>query len=357
MPTPTIGPTTDTGFPTSILGLAVHSVAGIYQLAAAGRLDGRLAAVGGYWVQYALPCPYMPHLAALDGFCYGGRFADTPEGAVNMNGPGSNVAPIAVPETANGNQLWSAGGVNGGAAMVVLIVHAADSRTWQCQPQDRNACLARLVIDSVAWVNGDAMQLNLDTSGLSAVALTLDDVIAAGVKPGEQLVTAYPLRATDVNDVDPRLLGQGSDIVWYLRALTGAPDADGISDGVVRLLSDSSSSIAAELPLVMSDEHQLARLILDSDQNSNLPSNTYPYFALLSRDTTLVGGPLGSSTTPVVLEAGDYVLRAWLADSNGQPADGPTCDASVSFDPGSLASYFATFTGASCQWSAGELHL
>ena len=356
-PSPTIGPTSDptsdTGFPSSILGLTVHSVAEINQLAADGKLDGQLAAVGGYWAQFALPCPFMPHEAVLAGFCDGGSFADTSQAAQTCCGTGT--APIATTETANGDMLWSAGGVNGHAAMVVLIVHAADSRTWQCAPVDRASCHSRMVIDSVAWVNGAATEVNPDTSALSGAAtLTIDQVVAAGVKPGEQLVTAYPLLASSLNEVDPRLIGQGPGTVWYLRVATGTPDADGVSAGLVRLVGDSSSAILTELPLVVADDYQPARVVLDSkDWNGN---GAYPRFTIGNDSTILADGDLGSSATPLSLVPGDYLVHALIATPQANPVAGPTCDLPLTLAAGDDVSFYAQFPSqGDCVWKAGSL--
>lgn len=351
-PSPTIGPPDQAGFPTSILGLAVHSVAGIHQLAAAGQLDGRLAAVGGYWAQFALPCPYMPHQPVILGFCSGGSFADTAEAALTCCGSGT--APIATLETADGDLLWSAGGIGSRAAMVVLIVHVADSRSGQCEANDRSSCLSRLVIDSVAWVNGDATSINPDTSALPDVALTVDDAVAAGVKPGEQVVTAYPLLATDLNDVEPRLLGQGSDVVWFLRVLTGTPDADAISDGAVRLVSDSSAAVVAELPLVVPDDYEPARVVLDAQGWDG--NGAYPRFTVSAGTTIVAAGDLDSSSTPLALVAGDYTVHAFIASPEANPVAGPTCDQPLTVAAGDDVAYYADFSGSGdCTWKAGTL--
>jgi hypothetical protein len=328
-------------------------VAGINQLAATGQLDGRLAAVGGYWAQFALPCPYMPHQPVILGFCSGGSFADTPEAAATCCG--SNTAPIAAPETASGQVLWSARGPNGGASAVVLIVHAADGRAGQCAADVRADCHSRLVIDSVAWIDGQATALNPDTSALPNVALTVDDVVAAGVKPGEQLVTAYPLLATGMNNVDPRLIGgRGAGVLWYLRLATGAPDANGISDGVVRLVSDSDSSIGGELPLLVAEDYQPARVILDAkDWNGN---GAYPRFTLGVDSTVVAEDVLGSGSTPLSLLAGDYVVHAFIATQQANPVAGPTCNLPLTVAAGDDLAFYAQFpTQGDCSWKAGSL--
>ena len=199
-PSPTIGAPDERGFPTSILGLPVHTVAGMHQLANVGKLDGRFVAVAGYWKQLALPCAYQPHLPVLLGYCAGGAFEDTIEAA--QGGNNRLAAPVIAPETSG--SIGSPSDVTGQPQAVVLIVHAADSRTWQCAAQDRATCHARLVIDEVAWIDGSA-------TGVAA------DVVAPGaVKPGEQIVTAFATRLQWLDEVDPRLMGLGVGTVTYL---------------------------------------------------------------------------------------------------------------------------------------------
>ena len=40
----------------------------------------------GYWMQYALPCPFLPHEAPMSGFCSGGAFSDSLADVSNYNG-------------------------------------------------------------------------------------------------------------------------------------------------------------------------------------------------------------------------------------------------------------------------------
>lgn len=354
-PAPTSTPTSTASapasegvFPATMLGLPVLTVADVDKALAAGELDGHFAAVGGYWRQYALPCPFQPHQAVIGGFCSGGQFADAAAdvdtccGSVN-----GGTVPLAVPETLNGDQLWSASSQS--AARVVLIVHAGDSRAWQCAPDPQNDCHTHLVIDDVAWVNGSATATGavISETGVQPT-MTLDQVAAAAVKSGEQLVTEYALSATHLNGVDPRFMGKGSGIVWLVRTTTAA-DAGG--DGSVRLISDADGSVIEELALKVAADYNPARLVLDSDFSGSADSS-YPHFTVLAGTSTIAEDQLGMATTPVTLESGAYVLHALMADADGKAiASGPTCDDPITPATGADVAYKASFSASTCSWA------
>ena len=323
------------------------TVADLDKALAAGQLDGRFAAVGGYWRQYALPCPFMPHQAVISGFCSGGQFADAAAAVDTCCGSANaGIVPIAVPETLNGDQLWSASSAS--AARVVLIVHAADSRAAQCAPDPQDDCHNHIVIDDVVWVNGSAtvQPTTYSESGVQP-KMTFDRVATVAVKSGEQLVTAYALSATHLNEVDPRLMGKGNGIVWLVRVAAG--DASG--DGTVRVISDADGSVVEELPLKAAADYNPARVVLDSDFSGNGDS-TYPHFAILAGTTTIADDQLGTGSTPVTLESGDYVLHAFMADADGKAiAGGPTCDDPITVVEGANVAYKASFTASACTWA------
>jgi len=349
-PTTTAAPTlppspvsTGGAFPATIMGMPVMTVAAADAALAAGQLDGRFAAVGGYWRQYALPCPFPMHMPDIYGFCSGGEFADSPQDENTSGGIGGNNVPVAMPETMNGDLLWS--DASESPARVVLIVHARDSRAWQCAPDPGIDCKQHMVIDDVAWVNGSATApgTTISESGVQPT-MTLDQVAAIAVKPGEQLVTAYALPATHLNVVDPRLLGKGSGVVWLMRTAA----IDGSGDGTIRLVSDADGSVIDALPLAVDAAYNPARLVLDS-QYSNNSADTGPHFELLDGTTVLAADVLNIGSPPLAVEAGNYVLHAYLTDAP-QPS-GPTCDQPITLATGANAAYKASFTGSTCKWA------
>jgi len=355
-PTPTVGPTTDTGLPTSILGLPVYTVAGINQLAASGALDGRYAAVAGYWAQYALPCPYMPHQPPLSGFCYGGKFGDTPESVQGAGGIDGG-APLAVMETVGGNRLWQFSAPMGGtAARVALIVHSADARSWQCEPARRADCASRLVIDRVAWADDEEVVMDQPDPNTAPadLHLTLDQVIAAAVQPGQTLVLAYPLKATRMNDVDPRFAALAQGLAWYVRVISGPADPDGIVPGVDVLVDDSNGTVISTLPLEVDAAYHPARVVLDSNGWEG-PVGTAAF--TISKGTTVVmAGDLGAQLAPLNLEAGDYTVHAFIDTPQANPVAGPTCDLEMSVAAGDDVAFYADFAGSGdCSWKAGSL--
>ena len=352
-PAPTSTPTSTASapasegvFPATMLGLPVMTVAAADTALAAGQLDGRFAAVGGYWRQYALPCAFAMHMPDIEGFCAGGKFADTAAGTDMNGGVGGDNTPVAMPETSNGDVLWS--DASDAPVLVVLIVHADDSRSWQCAHDPNINCRQQMVIDDVAWVNGPS--LSIVDSGPSAVSpkLSLDEVVSAGVKPGEQLITAYPLLATSLSDVDPRLMGKGSGIVWLVRVAQPVSGSDQTAAGTVRLISDADGSVVDELPLAVAADYNPARLVLDSQYSDN-SADTDPHFQLLDGTTVLADDLLNIGTPPIAVDAGDYVLHAYLTGAP-QPS-GATCDQPITLAAGADAEYKTTFTGSTCKWA------
>jgi len=333
--------------------MPVLTVSAASQLANAGKLNGRMVAVGGYWAEAFLPCPFKSHAALLEGFCYAAGFADSPDAAVAMTqNTASSFAPIAGPETEGTGELNS-GQSQDSPAAAVLILHGDDSRVWQCTPNEQRACQRRLVIDRVAWVNGAAIDLTGQNTDLSPT-LTLLQVSAAGVRDGDQLVTAYLLAATSLNDVDPRFLGSASDLVWYVRAATGSPDADGVIDAVARLVSDASSEVVAELPMVVADDYRPGRLVLTSDDRiAGGNDSSYPRYAVMSGEVPVALDFLGSGSTPLAIGPGDFTVKAFRTDQDGAVVNGPECDLPITVESASDSAYTATFTQDRCTWSEG----
>ena len=354
-PTPTVGPTTDTGLPTSILGLPVHTVAGMHELAASGALDGRMAAVAGFWTQEALPCAFMRHSPAVLGFCNGGRFADT---AAELQTGSGGTAPIIVPETVGGSLLWQqAGPTAGAAARVALILHAADSRSWQCAMPDRRTCASNLIIDRVAWANG--AELGIDqpdpNTAPANLHLRLDQVITAAAGPGDTVVLAYPIDAGSLNDVDPRFVGEGQGNVWYVRLISGPPDADGIAPGKDVLIDDATGAVVTTMPLSVDPSYGPARVTIDTDGQVPGPLGQARFW-VSAEGAVVAHGRLDSSLAPLALEPGDYTVLA-LGDTGAIMASPklPQCSLDLSVAAGDNVAFYADWPGgADCTWKEGE---
>lgn len=305
--------------------MPVISVSKMHELASSGALDGRFAAVGGYWMQYALPCAFQPHVAPMSGFCAGGLFADNKADVASYNSSAGS-APLVMPETNSADELQTATGNE--PAAVVLIVHRQDARSWQCQTDSRSACAQNLVIDRVAWINGS------DTTQAASPA----NLVAAG----EDLITAYRLEATSMNDVDPRFNGEASGQVWYGRTAYGEADANGTRAGVTREVVVATSAIADERTLAVSDKYVPGRVVLDVSQPNPQTASPTPQFSVLDGTTEVVAGDLGMQTPPITLYAATYTLKA--------AAGSISCSDQISIDPSSDVSFYAKFSKNGCEW-------
>jgi len=314
------------------------TVAAMHALAAQGKLDGRFAAVGGYFMQYSPPCLYQPHLAAISGYCDGGAFSDNQVDVETSNGSAA-VAPLVMHETAGADDLQSATG--NGPAAVVLIVHAADARSWQCSPDQRADCAKNLVIDRVAWINGSEIRLVPAPTNL--------------VAPQEQLVTAYQLNATTMNDVDPRFNGEATGQVWYARTAYGPVDTDGTVGGVTREVKVATSAIVDERTLAVSDKYTPGRVVFDVAESAYSQPPASPQFRVSDDTSEYVEGALDNQTPPVALFPSTYTLTAWLADASASPSSSPsqTCVEQVTIEASSDVAYTATFSKSGCQWNEG----
>jgi hypothetical protein len=186
-----------------------------------------------------------------------------------------------------------------------------------------------------------------------APLMTVDDV-AALTKPGEQVVTAIPWFAAGLNDIEPRLMGQGSDAVWVVRAISGAHDSDGTAPGVVILVSDSTGSVVTTLPLALEAGYETARLVLDT--KSQAGGMFQDYFSIKVDERLIAQGFLGSSLTPFALAPGIYTVHAWSGTGAiTHPPTGPECDLELTLEGGDDVSHYARWPGgADCVWKQGS---
>ena len=143
-------------------------------------------------------------------------------------------------------------------------------------------------------------------------------------------------------------MGKDTGIVWLVRVAQPAVGGDQTVVGTVRLVSDSDGSVIYELPLAVDATYNPARLVLDSKYSDN-SADTTPHFEILDGKTTLVDDVLNVSTPPLTLEAGSYMLRAYLTT---QPGAG--CIQSISINAlmtGGNMAYKATFKSSTCSWA------
>jgi hypothetical protein len=315
--------------------MPVHTVAEMRELIGTATVDGRFIAVAGYWSWQGIPCPYLPHASPITGFCSGVSFSDAPQRPEFGYIGDSDI--VAVPETLNGNLLSQSQTENAPGA-VVVIGHRGDARAAQCVSN----CQGTLVIDNVAWVNG---------------SLTPDPnsgPFASAVMPGEQLLAAIETDSALMNDVDPRLIGQSTGVVRFVRVATTAPDVDGLRDGRVRLVRPGTSITVAELPLRVEDDYDPARLILDLGPHSYYENNRTQMVTVSRPGSVLLEGALGYGITPLLLESGDYQLHGWVRNAAEEIVDGVECDLEIAPTASEHLAFEAKFSKSGCKWSTED---
>ena len=160
---PTTVTSPDAVFPAEAAGLAVISVAEAAAMIAAGQLDGRVAAVAGYYDQVAMSCPYPGrYIGPLESWCRFIAFTDRRDDARLCRPSGDNgtscsrptatsLDPFLMPET--GGAVPALGSGLDPLALV-LIGHAGDARQWRCTEATQSACARAFVVDRVAWADG-----------------------------------------------------------------------------------------------------------------------------------------------------------------------------------------------------------
>jgi hypothetical protein len=354
-PTPAVssGP-----FPSTVLGMPVHTVGQMDALIGAGKLNGRVVAVAGYWSVLFPSCPYLPHQSVLTGFCTGISFDDV-SGAPSM---GIGDPDVILPnEATSGTELYGAQ-TQTTPASVVVLGHSDDSRAWQCTAETRAECESKFVIDRVAWVNGRDLGIGSPSSQLSLadLRLTPEQAAAFAVKPGEQLLSAYPLRVTEMDRVDPRFMGVDArpayeggpaNVVWYVRAASGDPDSDGVRDGVVRLVDDVIGEVVSEMPLAPATDYAPARLILDVGQHSrgNWDVNFRASASVNSGGQPIASGYLGAD--PVSVVAGSYDLYGFVTNQYGGDVGDAHCSSPITVAADENLAYAVTFTKSTCSWA------
>lgn len=355
-----------------------------------GSLDGRAVAVRGWFMQSLLSCPAPPRfMAPLEGACHGEMFASgnfqqmtcqhfpDGHGECHSNGPPPGVevlSPFVMTETSGGDRLWqapSAPGLDHFGVPAVLIGHARDPRLWQCPPETRSACASAFVVDRVAWVAGETLEVVPPDQGVPQ-GMTLDEVEAAAGLEGKPL-TAAALKMGVVPRIDPRLHGVGDSTVWVFRALrsdAGSDAADPTRAVDVRLIDDATGQVIASTGLEMDAAYKPARLLVQAIRRGATDNDEiHPFYRVERLDGTglqqdwVSGWSSGDDTVArygaglaAVLEPGDYVVRAWRAtvdrdETMGEPRD--ECMTEISLDPLNELHVEASFPDEGpCTWVA-----
>lgn len=159
------------GAPATIRGSRVLSIP--EAIAVQAKADASVLAVAGWYQQpYPVPCaaPIGPVVPLLDGDCSIGMtwLMRDPEVLVQVTRDASSVgggshAPVgpAVNPVFDGVSTDWADPLpeNGGSrpTPVVVIGHFDDPRASGCVPADRQLCLDRFVVTTVAWAGGHAL--------------------------------------------------------------------------------------------------------------------------------------------------------------------------------------------------------
>lgn len=136
---------------------------------------------------------------------------------------------------------------------VVLVGHVHDPGAAACEPDTRQACLQRFVVDHVAWVHGHtlgtAVQVNAPggrTPRLSEA--DVERVARAAIGDGALLLVVASGAPSDLAVVDASVpqdrLGSAS-LIWYVRALGRR---GGVAAGAARLgtlvIDDGTGEVA-----------------------------------------------------------------------------------------------------------------
>jgi hypothetical protein len=120
------------------------------------------------------------------------------------------------------------------------------------------------------------------------------------------------------------------------------------------LIDDATGSVIATLPLQVDAAYDPARVVVDA-KGWNGPVG-YPAFTVSTTDTVVMADDLGASLAPLVLEASDYTVHAFIATPEANPVAGPTCDLALTVAPGDEVVYYADFQrhNADCVWKTGR---
>jgi hypothetical protein len=386
------------GPPSEIAGLQVISVATAAELLQSGKLNGEAVAVSGYFEEFTPPCPYPGRsIGPLESWCRLVAFTDSQAaarlcssgGSTGVVGPspieslscaapsGTNLAPFFMTET-SGNP-WSSlpDSPTGEPNAMVLIGHAGDARQWQCTEVVQAQCASAFVVDRIAWAAGQVLPPALPDPSGPTTRMTLGQV-ATVVGLGDELLTAVPLRATDVAAIDPRWNLAGDHLVWFVRSLGPAAQAGspGTRPETVWLVDDATGKVIDSHALKVAAGYQPARLWRVATMHGlNCCSSdvTAFYRVMSSAGTAMFEGPVpgdessdqnsatqggGFNAVPLDLPAGGYTITSWLASNTGGVMGPPRneCSTQITLRPLETVALDADFpAGKACTFRPATL--
>ena len=292
----------------TVLGLPVLTLHEAQQQLMAHRsLDGRFAAIEGWFNTFPIPCPQPPHEPVLAPACPNTAFTNgslTREDVTAL-APAA-LQPAIVPETIGAESLF--GGEN---VHVVVIAHTGDARFGQCSRQERTECVRALVIDVVAWANGQVTAMPPGPDGSPGV-----------------LVNSFSANGTEMWQIDPRFAGLANGPARISRYIAGDPAPDGAVDGVVRLEAGTGieRQLIKEAPLKLADDYEPGRIVVEPGQGADS-------FDLTLNGQTVAVSQMSSADAPFSVEPGDYVLRGFDGVIAPSVGDIPGCQIPVSLGP------------------------
>lgn len=350
----------------TVLGMPVVTVDEASRLLFDGKLDGRLVAVFGWWMEgMPMSCPYTPFAPTLSTRCELRAFADQhlqlatyTESSYSWSGGQQRVGllvPVFVPETSAairpGSPVPPTTQNPTPAQRVVVIGHAGDPRLWQCRPQDRQGCGDIFVVDRIAWVEGVDAPLKAGHSEI-APSLSMNDAIAATGADSDQVVSAVLVRGESAGTIDPRVAGTDATAGWVIRVV-GSPDEFGTADATTFVVDDKGAAVLAALPLQVAADYAPALLTVYTNDMRTPAGGDWGYtdYSIADSDGVLIRGDAAG----VALDPGTYTLRGNITGDVTPPPPGPPCETQVELGANDDIWMRVTFAqDGSCAWAVTQ---
>ena len=249
----------DAVFPSDVDGIPVWSVEETLGRRDAGELRGIGVAVGGWYSAdpVSISCPMVPKpWNLLDRTCSTSRLiADIPQLANRGTAIlGTGLRPVLAP-------LWATRlPAEEDLQPVVLVGHFGDPLALSCHLDDLRACAGTLVIDRVAWIDGEPLGPRVPPPGFvlpqPAVTQQLFDVarLVREELPADGTVQSMTvLEAQDLASLDPTAIIDldARAVIWYVRAVEAGTNRIGsfiVDDATGELLWSAFPMPAIEAP-------------------------------------------------------------------------------------------------------------